>query len=45
MEADELINAELALTGTDALDVVPQKDDSLPAPKREEESKSKQHAT
>ena len=31
MEAHDLINQELALSGTDALDVVPQKDDSLPS--------------
>ena len=30
LEAHELINQELALSGTDALDVVPQKDDSMP---------------
>ena len=29
-EVDELINEELRMSGQDALDVVPQKDDSLP---------------
>ena len=29
-EVDELINEELRLSGQDALDIVPQKDDSLP---------------